>query len=144
MSPIKKEELHNYEDGAIGKKIGDMVEGATTNYKQSWKSSLFEAHVNSLFGAPLAIAAHAGLLVIFSEFALEQPLVFATTVWPVFFYLSITRIYIFRRIFEKYSVALEPMAIYRKIKSKLLLKKEYGTSQSRERQEKEKEKENTE
>ena len=129
MSPTKKEELHTYEDTTIGKKIGDMYNGANTDYKQSWKSSLFEAHINSLIGAPIAIASHAILLILFTEFAVEKPLVFATTVWPVFFYLSITRIYIFRRIFEKYSVALVPMAIDRKSKSKLRLKKEHCTPQ---------------
>jgi len=144
MSPTKKEELRQYEDDVIGKKVTDMYEGATNGTKQSWKSSLFEAHVNSLIGAPIAIAAHAALLILFTEFAVENPIVFATSVWPVFFYLSVSRIYIFRRIFEKYGVGLEPIAIYRKIKSKLLLKKEHGTTQTRESEEKEKEKTNNE
>ena len=122
MSPDKKEALREYEDVKIGRAIQNMY-GLNVDTKQSWKSSLFEAHVNSLIGAPIAIVAHAVLLVVFMDFAVNQPLVFATTVWPLFFYLSVGRIYLFRRIFEKYGVTLEPIAIYRKIKSKLLLKK---------------------
>jgi len=122
MSPTKKEELRAYEDFTIGKKVNDLFENGTQTH-QSWKSSMFEAHVNSLIGAPIAIAAHALVLFYFGAYAVENPWLFATMTWPMFFYLSVSRIYIFRRIFERYDIALEPMAIYRKIKSKLSVKK---------------------
>jgi len=93
-------------------------------YQQSRKSSLLEAHLNSLIGAPIAIVAHATLLVVAGYAPTwENSLVFATVSWPVFFYLSVGRIYLFRRIFEKYHVALEPLVIYRKFKSQLAFNK---------------------
>jgi len=93
-------------------------------YQQSRKSSLLEAHINSLIGAPLAIMAHAALLIVagYSP-SWENATIFATMSWPVFFYLSVGRIYLFRRIFEKYNLALEPLVIYRKFKSQLAFKK---------------------
>lgn len=123
MSPTKKEELRKYEDELISKNFNDLFSNGIKS-GQSWKSSLLEAHVNSLIGAPLAILAHIGLLIWSGiEPNLENAALFASASWPVFFYLSVGRIYLFRRIFNRYGIALEPIAIYRKIKSKLFVNK---------------------
>ena len=87
------------------------------DYKQSWKAALLEAHVNSLIGAPIAIFAHVGLLLWAGVVVTwENALLFASAAWPVFFYLSVGRIFLFRRIFEKYGLSLEPIEIYRSLK----------------------------
>lgn len=123
MTPTKKDELRKYEEDLIGKDFIDLFESGSQS-GQSWKSSLLEAHINSLIGAPLAILAHIGLLLWSGiEPNLENAALFASASWPVFFYLSVGRIYLFRRIFNRYGIALEPIAIYKKIKSKLNVNK---------------------
>ncbi len=125
---VTKDELRNYEEDKALEYAKDLLEGGTKTNGQSWRASMLEAHVNSLVGAPLAILAHAGVLFYFGEYALGNPLVFATMTWPIFFYLSITRIYIFRRIFEKHGVHLEPLYLFRLLKNRLhLAKKEKET-----------------
>jgi len=117
MEESKKDALKEYEDEVMSKKITNMFEGGSVKYNQSWRASLLEAHVNSLIGAPIAILSHVGLLLWAGIVVTwENALVFATAAWPVFFYLSVGRIFLFRRIFEKYGFSLEPLEIFRKMK----------------------------
>jgi len=117
MEESKKDALKEYEDDVEAKKIRNFFEGGSVDYKQSWRSSLLEAHVNSLIGAPIAIVSHV-LLLLWAGLTpdWENATVFATAAWPVFFYLSVGRIFLFRRIFEKYGLSLEPLEIYRSLK----------------------------
>lgn len=111
----KKEELNDYEEDVALSKVNDMFEGGTVT-GQDWRTSLFEAHANALFGAPIAILAHIGLLLWSGiEPNWENATVFATASWPVFFYLSVMRVFLFRRIFERYGVLLEPVTLIRKL-----------------------------
>lgn len=117
MEESKKDALKEYEDDIEAKKITNFFEGGSVDYKQSWRSSLLEAHVNSLIGAPIAIFAHVGLLLWAGVVVTwDNALVFASAAWPVFFYLSVGRIFLFRRIFEKYGFSLEPLEIFRSLK----------------------------
>jgi len=114
---MDKDELENYESDKAMEKAKDLFEGGTITNGQSWRTSLFEAHLNALIGAPLAILAHIGLL-IWSGIEPDwgNATLFASASWPVFFYLSVSRVFIFRRIFEKFNIQLEPIAIYKRLK----------------------------
>lgn len=117
----KKEEFKNYESDIAMSKAKDMFEGGTIdNSGQSWRSSLFEAHINALAGAPLAIIAHI-LMLYYSgvEPDWNNAAIFASASWPVFFYLSVSRVFLFRRIFEKFGIRLEPIYIYKTLKNLL-------------------------
>ena len=111
----KKEELKDYEENVALEKAGDMFEGGSLT-GQNWRTSLFEAHINAIIGAPMAIGAHVGMLLWAGVIVTwENALVFASASWPVFFYLSVGRIFAFRRIFDKYGIALEPITLIRKL-----------------------------
>ena len=115
---MTKDELKEYEEERAMKHAKHLFEGGTLD-KQSWRSSLLEAHINSLIGAPIAVVAHIALLIWSGiEPDWNNATVFATASWPIFFYLSVGRIYMFRRIFEKYGVHLEPVEIYRRLRGK--------------------------
>ena len=110
-----KKELKKDEYQRLNKSVDAFFNSSYRNDGQSKWGSLFEAHTNAIIGAPPAIIAHILLLITFSDFAKEQPALFATAIWPVFFYLSVARMWIFRRIFEKYNVQLEPIILFRNI-----------------------------
>ena len=114
---MDKDELEKYEEDIALEKAKDLFEGGTLTGGQSWRSSLFEAHLNALVGAPLAILAHI-LLLIWSgiEPNWSNATLFASASWPVFFYLSVSRVFIFRRVFERFHIELEPIAIYKRFK----------------------------
>ena len=84
--------------------------------KQNKWSSLVEAHLNAIAGAPLAIVAHLALLMYFKPEEGDY-LTFAAISWPIFFYLSVVRIYFFRRLFVKYKF-LDPVYTYRYMKKR--------------------------
>ena len=124
----KKEELDNYETNRAMSKANDLFEHGSVS-EQHWRTSLFEAHINSLVGAPIAIFAHILLLMAAGLTPnWENAAIFASASWPVFFYLSVGRIFLFRRIFDKYGIALEPITLFKKIRSKL----NHGSSQEKE------------
>lgn len=82
--------------------------------------SLFEAHINALAGAPPAIIANYLLL---DHFYPEAPttefiLFWSIITWPVFFYLSVGRVWFVRRIFERWGIILEPSHLYIKLKER--------------------------
>lgn len=114
----REEEIRKYEEEVALNRAVDMFEGGTIT-NQSWRSSLFEAHINSLVGAPLAVISNI-LLLIWSGIEPDwvSASIFATATWPVYLYLSVGRIYLFRRIFEKYGKSLEPTAIFKSLRGK--------------------------
>jgi hypothetical protein len=117
---MNKEDLEAYEEEVALKRAVDMFEGGTiTKPGQSWRSSLLEAHINSLVGAPLSIIANIILLAWLLHEDYTTATVFAIGTWPIYLYLSVGRIYLFRRIFEKWGVHLEPLYIIRKIRNLL-------------------------
>jgi len=117
---MDKDELEKYESDKAMEKAKDLFEGGTITNGQHWRSSLFEAHINSLIGAPIAIFAHILLLMAAGLTPnWENAAIFASASWPVFFYLSVGRIFLFRRIFDKYGIALEPITLFKKIRSRL-------------------------
>lgn len=128
----KKEELNDYDEKRAMSKVNDLFEHGSIS-GQNWHTSLFEAHVNSLIGAPIAIFAHI-LLLMAAGLApsWENAAIFASASWPVFFYLSVGRIFIFRRIFEKYGVNLEPITLFKRLCSKL----NHGNTQTEEEEKK--------
>ena len=79
-------------------------------------TSLVEAHLNAIIGAPLAIGAHIMLLTYFKPEPGDY-VAFAAVSWPIFFYISVIRLYFFRRLFEKYKF-LDPVYTYRYMKKK--------------------------
>ncbi len=84
--------------------------------KQNKWSSLVEAHLNAIVGAPLAIGAHLALLNWYQPESGDY-LAFALLSWPIFFYISVIRLYFFRRLFIKYKF-LDPVWTYRYMKKK--------------------------
>ena len=72
--------------------------------------------MNALVGAPMAIGSHAILLIYAGDWVISNPIAFAFASWPIFFYLSVGRIYVFRRVWEKYHIRLEPYEIYKQLK----------------------------
>lgn len=116
---VDESEVVKYEEEVALKNAKDMFEGGTMTNNQSWKSSLFEAHINSLVGAPLAVISNI-LLLVWSGIEPDwtSASIFATATWPIYFYLSVGRIYLFRRIFEKFGKSLEPTAIFKSLRGK--------------------------
>lgn len=116
-------ELDEYELEKIFSDYNKIIENAENGgyAKQSKLGSLFEAHLNSLVGAPPAMYANFLLLKYFFPESPTEEFVamWAIITWPVFFYLSVGRIYLFRRIFEKWGIDLEPKSLYRRFKNRL-------------------------
>lgn len=115
----KKDMIKKYESDKIDQKVADFFDAEFIVYgrgQTKW-GSFFEAHMNAIGGAPPAILANYLLLEHFypinatAEFAAW----WAVITWPVFFYLSVGRTFIFRRIFEKYKVNLDPVIILKRI-----------------------------
>jgi len=97
----------------------DAMEKHNQSKEQTKLGSLLEAHFNALVGAPLAIISHGILLSTFGVWAIDNPYFFALLTWPVFFYLSVTRIWGIRRIFIKWGINLEPSYIYKKMRGRV-------------------------
>lgn len=116
---MTKIELEQYEKEKVEQKIQDFFDAEFVNYsrKQSRWGSFFEAHMNALGGAPPAILANYILLEHFYPInaTTEYAAWWAIVTWPIFFYLSVGRTFIFRRIFEKYNVNLDPVVLLKKV-----------------------------
>lgn len=120
----KKEDIEDYEFSIAAKRAVDMFDGVGFTAGQTWRSSLLEAHINGLIGAPIAIIAHIIMLMGAGLSASwEGATAFASASWVVFFYLSVGRQYLLRRIFEKYNIHLEPIYIFKYLKNLLFSKR---------------------
>lgn len=99
----------------------NMLNQLKEEYKQSKSGSLVEAHINAAIGAPPAIIINYFLLEHFYPIDPTPEIIAAWAIltWPIFFYLSVGRIWIIRRIFERFGLLLEPRYIYNWLKSRL-------------------------
>jgi hypothetical protein len=115
----KKDQLKEYETNKVDQKVVDFFDAEYIVYGrgQSKWGSFFEAHLNAIGGAPPAILANYILLEHFYPVnaTTEYVAYWAIITWPIFFYLSVGRTFIFRRIFEKYKVNLDPVIILKRI-----------------------------
>ena len=116
-STTTKEEMDEYFLGQMSKDYESMVNG-NDSHTQTKSGSLLEAHISAFVGAPPAILANYLLLNYFYPNNPETNFVmfWAIITWPIFFYLSVSRIWIIRRVFVKWGIVLEPIALFRKIK----------------------------
>lgn len=109
----KKDQIRQYEEELVSQHILEFFSPKVKTGQTKW-GALLEAHVNSLVGAPPAIIAHITILSLTGDFAIENPVIFATASWPIFFYISVGRMFLFRRIFQKFGVNLEPVTIIKR------------------------------
>lgn len=130
----KKDDLKKYEDELAAERIHEFFSDKVKTGQSRW-SSLLEAHVNSLIGAPPAVFAHILMLSYAGNWATDNPIIFATATWPVFFYISVGRMFTIRRVFEKYGVNLEPVNLIRRINHFL----RHGKTQTQKKEEKSRE-----
>lgn len=98
----------------------NMLNQMREEYRQSKAGSMVEAHINALVGAPPAIAANFLLLAAFypENATVDFVAMWAILTWPIFFYLSVGRIWLIRRIFERWGILLEPRYIYNWLKAR--------------------------
>jgi hypothetical protein len=111
-----KIDLEDYEFSIAAKRVSDMFDGVGITNSQTWRISLLEAHLSAAVGAPLSIIIHVMLLLASGlTLKLETAFIFASASWPAFFYVSVGRQYLFRRIFERWGIQLDPINLYKKI-----------------------------